>query len=405
MRKDLIGIMLIYFVVVFGTASAQVYDLVPELVREAYEERMEEYRYSEAPKGGIKIQNLVDVVGEESVRLSGFGVVTGLNKTGDSSKVALEMLLKVAKKQGIMIDPNDLQQKNVALVSISASVGPHQRTFDVAVKSIGDSKSLQNGFLEASTLSPIGSATVFAVTSGPLALGARFFEAEGGGDVGGVTSVTLGHPTVGHVLSGGELVKEIPSQRLQNGEVTLFVKHPNERTATNIANIINDYMKDIGVEAIPRNASTVVLRLPPGYEQQEGKLTRLMADIGDLSTSVARKAVITIDQGTGVIAMTEGVKMEPGSIAVGGLTVTVSSDITPVTRQGDFEGETSFLDAPQLTVSEDRANFLTLPAGTDLRKVQETFNALKLQPTSIISVFTAMHKAGMIHAEIIVLPR
>ncbi|MFT4552145.1 MAG: flagellar P-ring protein precursor FlgI [Chlamydiales bacterium] len=406
MKKDLTGIILFYFVVAFGGVSAQVHELVPELVREAYEERMEEYRYSPAPKGGIKVQNLVDVVGEESVRLSGFGVVTGLNKTGDSSKVALEMLLKVAKKQGIRIDPNALQQKNVALVSISASVSPHQRTFDVAVKSIGDSKSLQNGFLEASTLSPIGSSTVFAITSGPLALGARFFEAEpGAGAVGGTTSVTLGHPTVGHVLSGGELVKEIPSHRLQNGEVTLFVKHPNERTATNIANIINDYMKDIGVEAIPKNASTVVLRLPPGYEQQEGKLTRLMADIGDLSASVARKAIITIDQGTGVIAMTEGVKMEPGSIAVGGLTVTVSSDITPVTRQGDFDGETSFVDAPQLTVSEDRANFLTLPAGTDLRKVQETFNALKLQPTSIISVFTAMHKAGMIHAEIIVLPR
>jgi flagellar basal body P-ring protein FlgI len=121
--------------------------------------------------------------------------------------------------------------------------------------------------------------------------------------------------------------------------------------------------------------------------------------------------------------MTEGVKMEPGSIAVAGLTVTVSSDITPVVRQANnifnFQGaqgvgnnqnapsggETSFIDSPRLEVSQEQANFLTVPAGTDLRKIQETFNALKLKPTSIISVFQAMHDAGMIHADIVVLPR
>lgn len=385
---------------------AQNYDLLPPLVREAYEERMEEVR-SALPSGrGIKVQDLVEVVGEESVKLTGFGVVTGLFKTGDSSKVAVEMLLNVANKQGIRINKDDLEQKNVALVSISASVNPHQRTFNVAVKSIGDSKSLQNGFLEASTLHPIGSSEVYGVASGPLALGARYFEAEAAeGTAGGTASVSLGHPTMAYVIDGGQILKEIPSKRLKDGQITLVLKYPNGRTATNIANSINEYMGEIGINAIPKNASTISVRLPKGYDHREGKLTRLIADIGDLSTFVSRKAVITIDQGSGVIAMTEGVKMEPGSIAVAGLTVTVSSDITPVTRQGDFDGETTLIDSPQLTVSEDRANFLMLPAGTDLRKVQETFNALKLHPTSIISVFTAMHRAGMIHAEIKVMPK
>lgn len=400
------------FFLIFGCAFlsgglfAQFNEKVPEVVREAYQERMEDLRSFKAPGRNIKIHDLVEVSGEESVKLTGFGVVTGLHKTGDSSKVALEMLLNVAKKQGIRVDKEALEQKNLALVSISASVTPHQRSFDVAVKSIGDAKSLQNGFLEASTLHPIGSSEVYAVASGPLALGARYFEAEAAqGAAGGVTSITIGHPTTGYVIAGGEVLKEIPSRRLKNGEITLFVKFPNERTATNIANAINEYMEEIGVQAIPINASKVVVRLPKGYNHQHGKLTRLIADIGDLSASASRNAVITIDQGTGVIVMTEGVKMEPGSIAVAGLTVTVSSDVTPVTRQGDFDGETTLIDAPELMVSEDRANFLSLPAGTDLRKVQETFNALRLQPTSIISLFTAMHKAGMIHAEIKVLPK
>ena len=396
----------ILFVMHASTVSAQVLQSVPKLVRQAYDERMQEHRHSSFARKGIKIRDLVDVVGEEKVKMIGFGVVTGLNKTGDSSQVAVEMLLDVAKKQGIRIDKKALTQKNVALVSVSASVGPHQREFDVAVKSIGDSKSLQNGFLEACTLSPIGSSKVYAVASGPLALGARYFEAQpAAGAAGATSSITLGHPTTAHVLGGGELTREIPSKRLENDQMTLFVKHPNERTATNIANAINNQMGEIGIDALPINASTVALRLPPGYENQEGKLTRLIADIGDLSSEVSRKVVITIDQGTGVIAMTEGVKMEAGSIAVAGLTVTVSSNITPVTRQGTFSGQTDLIDAPELKVSEDRANFLTLPAGTDLRKVQETFNALRLQPTSIISVFTAMHKAGMIHADIQVLPK
>lgn len=405
MNKASIITFLAIFTTLFSPVKAQVQDRLSEGLKDLYNKRLEPLRMKTPSGRGIKIRDLVSVTGEESVKLSGFGVVTGLNKSGDKGKAAHAMLLNVIKKQGLRINPADISGQNVALVSISATVSPHQRTFDIAVKSIGDAKSLQNGFLEASTLSPIGSQKIFAVAQGALALGARHFEAEGGGADAGFASITLGHPTVGLVLNGGELLKEIPSIRLYNNRITLFVKYPNNRTSTNIANVINEYMESIGIKAFPKNASTVVLNLPEGYEGYEGKITRLIADIGDLSTEVSREAIITIDQGTGVIAMTEGVKMEPGSIAVGGLTVTVSSDITPVTRQGTFEGETRLVDVPELTVSEDTANFLRLPAGTDLRKVQETLNALKLKPTSIISVFSAMHKAGMIHADIRVLPR
>jgi flagellar P-ring protein precursor FlgI len=371
-----------------------------------YEESMGALRGKISSGREIKIQNLVRVEGEEEVKLSGFGVVTGLNGTGDSGVAAIEMILQIAEKQGIRLNQNDIKKGNVALVMISAEISPHQRTFDVAVKSIGDSKSLQNGYLEGSSLTPLGSSEVYGVASGSLALGARYFAAEAApGAVGGTSSVTLGHPTTAFVLAGGQLIKEIPSCREMNGKVTLLLKHPDSRTATNIANVISKYMEGIGITAIPTNASTVTVRLKDEKLANEGNLTRLIADINDLSVAVANKATITIDQGSGVIAMTEGVKMEPGSIAVAGLTVTVSSDITPVTRQDVLNGETSFIDIPELQISEDQANFLTLPAGTDLRKVQETLNALNLTPTSIISVFNAMHKAGMIHADIIVTPK
>ncbi|MBN4066669.1 flagellar basal body P-ring protein FlgI [Simkania negevensis] len=371
-----------------------------------YNEMMKGFIGRPAPGRKVKIRNLVDVVGEESVKLTGFGVVSGLNRTGDSSPAAKKLLLKVAENQGIRIADKELKEKNVALVSISAEVSPHDRRFDVAVKSIGDAKSLQNGFLEGSSLSPLGSDEVYAVASGALALGARYFEAQSApGAIGGPASVTIGHPTMGYVLDGGELTREIPTERINNGEITFFIKYPDNRTATNISGAINRYMDRFDIHAIPINASTVKLRVSAVFEQEPGLVTNLIADIGALPVNISNRAIITIDQGSGTIAMTEGVKMSPGSIAVAGLTVTVSSDITPVLRQGLFEGETSFIDQPKLEVAEDKASFLSVPAGTDLRKVQETLNALKLTPTSIISVFTAMHKAGMIQADIIIIPR
>lgn len=372
----------------------------------AFEAEMETMRANPAMGRAIKIQDLVEVVGEERVKLNGFGVVTGLNGTGDTGTAAITMLLTIADKQGIRLDPGEIKKKNIALVSISAEVNPHERTFDVAVKSVGDAKSLQNGFLEGSTLSPLGSSDVYAVASGALALGARYFEASpAGGAVGGASSVTLGHPTMAFVVDGGQLIKDIPATRIRNERITLFLKHSDSRTATNVANSINRYMTGIGIAAEPADASTIDVIVKDGNFAKHGNLTRLIADIGDLPADVARKATITIDQGSGVIAMTEGVKMEPGSIAVAGLTVTVSSEITPVTRQDFLDGETAFIDSPELQVSEDQANFLSVPAGTDLQRVQETFNALRLTPTSIISVFNAMHKAGMIHADIVVIPR
>jgi flagellar P-ring protein FlgI len=399
--KHIFKLLIVTFILQTTTAFAS-----SNLLFQEYEDSMKNIREKPAPGMQIKIQNLANIEGEEDIKLSGFGIVSGLNGTGDSGDAAIKMLLNVADKQGLRLTEDDISKSNLALVTISAVVNPHADAFDVAVKSVSDSDSLQNGFLEPSTLSPIGSSEVFAVCSGSIALGARYFSADAAeGATGGEASQTSGHPTVGFVLNGGELVKDFPSQRLFNQELTLLLKFPNYRTSTNIANVINYYMEAIGLQAQPTSASKITIKVPAFYENNEGELTRLIADINDLSTSTDRKAIITIDQGSGAIAMTEGVKMEPGSIAIAGLTVTVSSDITPVTRQGVYSGETDFIDSPMLDVSEQQASFLTVQPGTDLRKVQETLNALNLTPTSIISIFTAMHKAGMIHADIRVIPR
>lgn len=355
----------------------------------------------------VKIRDLTEVVGEEKIKLHGFGVVSGLNGKGDSLPAAIKMLLNVAEKLGLQIAVTDLKAKNLAVVSISAEVDPNQKTFDCAVMSISDAKSLENGFLEGSTLSPVGSTEVLALASGPLALGARYFEggAAGGSPGGGNTSITMGHPTMAHVMNGGQLIKAIPAKRLQDATLELSVKYPDNRTASNIADKVNEVLGRSGFMAEARNASTVAIAVPSDIVGNPGRLTNAIADIGELSCDVSTKAIITIDQGSGVIAMTEDVKMEPGSVAVAGLTVTVSTDITPVVRQGDFDGQTTIVSNPEIKISEDRANFIQLEAGTSLSEVTKAFNLLKLPPSSVISVLNAMHRAGMIHADIVVIPR
>jgi flagellar P-ring protein FlgI len=291
-------------------------------VRNEISERMEPYRQKTFFGREVKIANLVDMYGQEKIKLTGFGIVTGLNGTGDASAAAKKMILNVAEKQGIRIDLGDLGGASIALVSLSAEVNPQDRLFDVAIKSISDSKSLQNGFLEASTLTPIGSNDVLAVVSGPIALGGRFFGASGG-EGGGDTSVTSGHPTIGYVISGGEMLEELPVERLRDGKVILYLKHPDERTSTNMAESINEVFEDMEIIASPINSSKVEVLIPELFhgDNGSGRLTRLIADIGDLPVTPYQKARITIDQGAGVIAITEGVKMESGSIAVAGLTV------------------------------------------------------------------------------------
>lgn len=385
---------------VFSQSDEQAY----EMLQEEISLRMEPYRGKDTMGKRIKIGDLTDLYGEDSMKINGFGIVTGLNGTGDTGEAALELLLKVASKHGLRIEKDDLKKGNVALVSLSAEVKPHERVFDVAVKAVSDSKSLQNGFLEASTMNPVGSSEVYAVVSGPIALGGRFFGAQG---EGGEASVTTGHPTVGYVLGGGEFIKDLHINRLKRGKLVLFLKHPNERTATNIAGIINTTFEGLDIEADPHSNASVEVTVPDLYFGHEGagRLTQLIADISDLSAEPHNNAMITIDQGAGVIAISEGVKMESGSVAVAGLTVKVSSELQVAMRQGLTGGETKVVETPSLDVQEGQANFLLIPRGTDLVEVQSTLNALHLPPTSMISVLTAMHRAGMIHADLVVIPR
>ena len=407
MSRYLKIILLIIMSLTFSASlSAKSYAEEYAMVKEEISSRMEPYRQQLFFGREVKIANLVDMYGQEKIKLTGFGIVTGLNGTGDSSDAAKKMILNVAEKQGIRIDADDLAGSNIALVSLSAEVNPQDRVFDVATKSISDSKSLQNGFLEASTLSPVGSSDILAVVSGPIALGGRFFGSGGGGG-GEETSVTSGHPTIGYVINGGEMLEELPIERLREGKVVLYLKHPDERTATNMAASINKIFEDLEIIASPVNSSKVEVMIPELFhgEQGNGRLTRLIADIGDLPVEPYQKARITIDQGAGVIAITEGVKMESGSIAVAGLTVKVSSEMQIAMRQGLTDGDTSAFEQPELDIEEGQANFLLIPAGTDLVEVQSTLNALHLPPTSMISVLTAMHRSGMIHADLQVIPR
>jgi flagellar P-ring protein precursor FlgI len=325
---------------------------------ERFNQEMDPLRGALVPGRYVKVGNIADISGDESVMLNGFGIVSGLNGTGDNTAAAAAMLMKVASSQGIQLSPADIKGKNLAVVSISAEVHPHQKNFDIAVKSIGNAKSLQNGFLEASTLSPIGSKEIYAVASGALSLGGRYFETNSGGR-GANSSVTIGHPTVGFVISGGELVQSIPSNRVVNSKLRLSVKHPDERTSMNIAKSINSRMGMLGIVADPISASVVEILLPEYYLNSPGRVTELVADINDLPTIVSRRAMITIDQGSGVIAMTGQVKMEPGSITVSGITVSVSAESRTVPKGGLLGGNDTVNDA-SLEVSQKNASFLAM---------------------------------------------
>ena len=141
-----ITILTVLFSLITFTAFAQSIYQMPNEAELEFNELMEKFREQKAQGRAVKIQDLVDVLGDEPVKLNGFGVVSGLNATGDTGDAAIDLLLRVARDQNIIINQDQIEAGNLAVVSISAVVDPYEKTFDVAVKSISNASSLQNGF-------------------------------------------------------------------------------------------------------------------------------------------------------------------------------------------------------------------------------------------------------------------
>jgi flagellar P-ring protein precursor FlgI len=342
-----------------------------------------------------RIKDLVDVQGIRDNQLVGYGLVVGLNGTGDSLKNAPFTQLSIQtmlERLGTNTKGATMQTKNVAAVMVTANLpafaAPGSR-IDISVSAMGDAKSLQGGTLLVTPLFGADGA-VYATGQGAVAVGG--FSAEGQG-----TSVTRGVPTAGRISNGAIVEKDTGFQLASLSSLKLSLKNPDLTTASRIAGAVNAFLGNPAATAA--DPSNVALNVPGNYP---GGVMAMLTDIEQLKVDPDQPAKVVIDENSGVIVMGADVRVSTVAIAQGNLTIKVQE--TPqVSQPSPFSntGTTQVVPRTQISIDEGKGNKMAvLSAGVSLQSLVDGLNALGVGPRDVISILQAIKASGALQADI-----
>lgn len=342
-----------------------------------------------------RVKDIVDVEGVRDNMLVGYGLVVGLNGSGDSLRNAPFTQLSLTtmlERLGVNARGQTMQTKNVAAVMVTGNLpafsaqGTH---IDVSVSALGDAKSLQGGTLLVTPMLGADGA-VYALAQGPVAIGG--FVAQGA-----AASVTRGVPTAGRISNGAIVEREVGFSLASQTQLRLSLHNPDFTTATRVAAAINAY---IGTTiAAVDDPATVHIAVPANYA---GGVVGLLTDIQQLKVNPDEPAKVIIDEQSGVIVMGSDVRISTIAIAQGNLTIKVTE--TPeVSQPTPFSqgGTTQVVPRTQIQVDEGKGNkMVVLSDGVNLQKLVDGLNALGVGPRDIISILQAIKAAGALQADI-----
>jgi flagellar P-ring protein precursor FlgI len=343
---------------------------------------------------------LKDILSFEGVRdniLIGYGLVVGLRGTGDklsNNEFTNQSLIAFLERQGINTRGTALKSKNVAAVTVTATLPPFARSgskLDVQVSAMGDAISLQGGTLVATPLYG-ADGEVYAVAQGTITIGG--FQAT---TQSGSGAILKGVPTSGFVSNGGIVEREIDFQMNKMRAVNLALKNPDITTAKRVADAINDHL---GVNAaVMEDPGTVKLRVPQNYE---GKVSLLLADIEPLEVQTDEPAKIIIDEASGTIVMGENVHISTVAVAQGNLVVKIN-DSPQVITPGPLAPagtQPAVVQQSSVSVEEGQGKLATLDTGPTLRDLVSGLNALGVGPRDLIAILQNIKAAGALQADI-----
>lgn len=339
-----------------------------------------------------RIKDIVEFEGVRENMLVGYGIVVGLNGTGDAlrnapfTKQSLEAMLE---RLGVNTRDAQLNTKNVAAVMVTAKLPPFAAPgsqIDVSVSALGDAKSLQGGSLLVTPL--LGAdGRAYAVAQGTVQTGSISASGASG------STVSKGVPTAGRIAGGASVELETGFQLAHMGQMRMTLRNPDFTTARRIADAINTRFPG---SAVAENPTIVSLR-PAG-----GDLISFMAQVENLSVEPDAPAKVVIDEVAGVIVMGENVRVSTVAIQQGNLTITVREQ-PAVSQPGPFArtGETAVVPQTDINVDEERGRqFLTVKSGASLSTLVAGLNALGVTPRDMISILQTIRAAGALQAEI-----
>src|ERR1700726_4994262 len=349
---------------------------------------------STIPAGATsRIKDLANIEGVRQNQLIGYGLVVGLNGTGDTlnnipfTKQSLQAMLE---RMGVNIRGATIRTGNVAAVMVTGNLpafGTQGTRMDVTVSALGDSKNLQGGTLLVTPL--LGAdGNVYAVAQGSVAISDSQTEGE-------PAKIVRGMPTVGRIANGAIIEREIEFALNRLPNVRLALRNADFTTAKRIAAAVNDYLGAKTAE--PIDPSTVQLSIPPEFK---GNVVAFLTDIEQLQVEPDTAAKIIIDERSGIIVMGRDVRVATVAVAQGNLTVTISespqvSQPNPLSR-----GRTVVTPRSSVGVTEDGKKLAVVKDGVSLQQLVDGLNGLGIGPRDLIGILQAIKAAGAIQADI-----
>ncbi len=340
-----------------------------------------------------RIKDLADFQGVRSNPLIGYGIIVGLQGTGDSAATlfANRSLAGLLSKLGIVVNPDELSVTNVAAVMVTGELPPFARigdTLDVTVSAIGDSGNLQGGTLLATPLLGVDG-EVFALAQGPVSIGG-FSASTGQGD-----RVQQNHPTVGRIPQGALVERELAIELKHRKSIRLILRDKDFSTAARTALELN---KNIGPgTAQATDAGTIEIAIPDAAQADP---VPFLARVEDVEVKPDRSAIIVLNERTGTVVMGADVRVSAVAIAHGNLTVRISTR-TSVSQPSAFAevGSTVTFDNEEIVVQEQGSN-LAVVQGVTIGELIRALNAIGASPRDLIAILQAVKVAGALHADL-----
>ncbi len=342
----------------------------------------------------VRVKEVAAVQGVRSNPLLGYGLVVGLDGTGDQATqtpFTTQSLNALLQQMGVTLPAGvTMQPKNVAAVLVTAQLPPFAQpgqSIDVTVSSLGNSKSLRGGTLIATPLKG-ADGQIYALAQGNLIVG-------GAGASAGGAKVQINHLAAGRIPDGASVERSVPTPLLQGDTVQLGLNASDFTTAGRVADAINTAKGAGTAQAL--DGRLVRVRMPAAGDDR----IAFLADIENLSLELARpSARVVLNARTGSVVMNEAVTLGPCAVAHGNLTVTITS--TPQVSQPAplSQGQTVQADKTDITVNQQGSALIHLPAGTRLADVVKALNTLGATPLDLLAILQAMKSAGALHADI-----
>ncbi len=344
---------------------------------------------------GSRIKDLAIVAGARDNQLAGFGLVAGLAGDGDKNPIeTLQTVGNLFQRYGMTVPAQSISSKNVAIVMVTADipafVKPGSR-LDVIVSSMGDAKSLQGGVLIQTPL--LGAdGKVYAVAQGPLAIGGL----SAGGGEGGGASVQKNHPTVGAIVNGALVEREIPANIVNDNHLEMILRNPDFTSASRMAAVLNARFP---ASSVAVDSTTVRVGIPATWTASS---VDFISQIEALEITPDVPARVIINERTGTIVATSRIRISNCAVSHGNVTLSIAST-QDVSQPNAFSqsGTTQVTSRTDAKIKEDKGAMIALPELPTVEKVASALNALGVTPRDMMSMFEAMKQAGALQAELI----